>query len=130
MLRSAAWAASGCSGERGSIIVTLGDTQKQVSQFPVRHCERSEAIQGPQYDRLGCWRRACCGPWIASSQGLLAMTDGSPLTRSCSRELNPCSVAQTTAFADVFETDLRKKRLNRRNSLHFTLRPGNSARQE
>ena len=59
-----------------------GDTQKQVSQFPVRHCERSEAIQGPQYDRLGCWRRACCGPWIASSQGLLAMTDGSPLTRS------------------------------------------------
>src|SRR5271163_23709 len=60
----------------------LGDTQKQVSQFPVRHCERSEAIQGPQYDRLGCWRRACCGPWIASSQGLLAMTDGSPLTRS------------------------------------------------
>jgi len=38
--------------------------------------------QGPQYDRLGCWRRACCGPWIASSQGLLAMTDGSPLTRS------------------------------------------------
>jgi len=38
--------------------------------------------QGPQHDRLGCWRRACCGPWIASSQGLLAMTDGSPLTRS------------------------------------------------
>src|ERR1700740_2352726 len=62
----------------------VGDTQKQVSQFPVRHCERSEAIQGPQYDRLGCWRRACCGPWIASSQGLLAMTDGSALTRSCS----------------------------------------------
>ena len=30
--------------------------------------------QGPQCDRLGCWRRACCGPWIASSQGLLAMT--------------------------------------------------------
>ena len=23
--------------------------------------------QGPQYDRLGCWRPACCGPWIASS---------------------------------------------------------------
>ena len=23
--------------------------------------------QGPQNDRLGCWRRACCGPWIASS---------------------------------------------------------------
>src|SRR3984885_4489077 len=54
--------------------MAVGDTQKQVSQFPVRHCERSEAIQGPQYDRLGCWRRACCGPWIASSQGLLAMT--------------------------------------------------------
>src|ERR1700733_12281564 len=53
----------------------LGDTQK-VSQFPIRHCKRSEAIQGPQYDRLGCLRRACCGPWIASSQGLLAMTDG------------------------------------------------------
>jgi hypothetical protein len=25
----------------------LGDTQKQVSQFPVRHCERSEAIVRP-----------------------------------------------------------------------------------
>jgi hypothetical protein len=63
----------------------LCDTQKQVSQFPVRHCDRElawrEAIQGPQYDRLGCWRRACCGPWIASSQGLLAMTGGSSLTR-------------------------------------------------
>ena len=55
----------------------LRDTQKQVTQFPVRHCQRSRAIQGPQFDRLGCWRRACCGPWIASSQGLLAMTDGS-----------------------------------------------------
>ena len=62
--------------------VSYGDTQKQVSQFPVRHCERSEAIQGPQYDRLDCCRPACCGPWIASSQGLLAMTAGSPLTRS------------------------------------------------
>ena len=54
--------------------------------FPVRHCDRElawrEAIQGPQYDRWDCWRRACCGSWIASSQGLLAMTDGSPLTRS------------------------------------------------
>ena len=69
-------------GESAASISLQGDTQKQVSQFPVRHCERSEAIQGPQYDRLGCWRRACCGPWIASSQGLLAMTDGSPLTRS------------------------------------------------
>ena len=39
-------------------------------------------LSGAAYDRLGCWRRACCGPWIASSQGLLAMTDGSPLTRS------------------------------------------------
>jgi len=28
--------------------------QKYVSQSPIRHCERSEAIQGPQYDRLGC----------------------------------------------------------------------------
>ena len=36
--------------------------------------------QAPQCDRLGHWRRACFGPWIASSQGLLAMTDGSPLT--------------------------------------------------
>ena len=61
---------------------SLGDTQKQVSQFSVRHCERSEAIQGPEHPRLGCWHRACCGPWIASSQGLLAMTDGSPLSRS------------------------------------------------
>jgi hypothetical protein len=33
-----------------------------VSQFPVRHCERSEAIQGPQYDRLGCWRHTCLWP--------------------------------------------------------------------
>ena len=69
------------SNQRPAVNV-LVDTQKQVSQFPVRHCERSEAIQGPQYDRLGCWRRTCCGPWIASSQGLLAMTDGSRLTRS------------------------------------------------
>jgi hypothetical protein len=30
----------------------------------------------------------------------------------------------------VFETDFRKKRLNQRNSLHFSLRPGNLARQE
>ena len=37
-----------------------------------RHCERSEAIQGP----------CIVGPWIASSQGLLAMTDGALLTRS------------------------------------------------
>ena len=64
------------------VFVSYGDTQKQVTQFPVRHCERSEAIQGPQYDRLDCCRRACRGPWIASSQGLLAITDGSPLTRS------------------------------------------------
>jgi hypothetical protein len=64
------------------VFVSYGDTQKQASQFPVRHCERSEAIQGPQYDRLDCCRPACCCPWIASSQGLLAMTDGSPLTRS------------------------------------------------
>ena len=35
--------------------IRQGDAQKQMSQFPVRHCERSEAIQGPQYDRLGCW---------------------------------------------------------------------------
>src|ERR1700677_1317570 len=30
----------------------------------IRHCERSEATQGPQYDRLVCWRRACSGPWV------------------------------------------------------------------
>ena len=60
----------------------LGDTQKQVSQFPVRHCERSEAIQGPQYDRLVAGAAHVVAPGIASSQGLLAMTDGSPLTRS------------------------------------------------
>ena len=29
------------------------DAQKQVSQFPIRHCERSEAIQGLRYDPLG-----------------------------------------------------------------------------
>ena len=32
--------------------------------------------------------------------------------------------------ADVFETDFRKKGLIRRNSLHFSLRPGNSGLQE
>src|SRR6202042_3430041 len=66
--------------------------------IPVRHCDRElawrEAIQGPQYDRLGCWRRACCGPWIASSQGLLAMTDGSPLTRSLRQLLGAAIVRQ------------------------------------
>src|SRR5271154_3916272 len=71
-----------CNSPFAIAAAALGDTQKQVSQFPVRHCERSEAIQGPQHDRLDCCRPACCGPWIASSQGLLAMTDGSPLTRS------------------------------------------------
>ena len=44
-------------GDDSPFALSLGDTQKQVSQFPFRHCERSEAIQGPQYDRLGCWRR-------------------------------------------------------------------------
>ena len=40
-----------------------GDTQKQVSQSPVRHCERSEAIQGPQYGPSGLLRACtCCGP--------------------------------------------------------------------
>jgi hypothetical protein len=53
-------------------------------------------------------------------------------TIPCSRELIPCSSAQgilsqTAEFADVFGTDFRKKRLNRRNSLHFSLPPGNSA---
>ena len=66
----------------GSALSLLGRRTTLQDARPIRHCERSEAIQGPQYDRLGCWRRACCGPWIASSQGLLAMTDGSPLTRS------------------------------------------------
>ena len=33
---------------------------------PPRHCERSEATQGPHV----------VGPWIGSSQGLLAMTEG------------------------------------------------------
>ena len=46
MLRSAAWADRGCSGERGSVIVTLGDTQKRVSQFPVRHCEEAMQSRG------------------------------------------------------------------------------------
>jgi hypothetical protein len=58
----------------------LSDTQKQVSQFPVRHCERNEAIQGPQYDRLGCARML--RPLDCFVAGLLAMTDRSPLTRS------------------------------------------------
>ena len=64
------------------VFVSCGDTQKQVTNSPSVIATRSEAIQGPQYDRLDCCRRACRGPWIASSQGLLAMTDGSPLTRS------------------------------------------------
>ena len=34
---------------------------------PSLRAKRSKS-QGLQYDRLGCWRRACCGPWIASSQ--------------------------------------------------------------
>ena len=38
--------------------------------------------QGPRYDRQGWWRRACCGPWVASSQGLLAMTAGVSLVQS------------------------------------------------
>jgi hypothetical protein len=37
------------------------------SAVPRRHCERSEAIQEPRKD-------SACGPWIASSQALLAMT--------------------------------------------------------
>src|ERR1700689_1730282 len=60
---------------QGNVASTLGDTQKQVSQFPVRHCERSEAIQGPQYDRLDCCRPACCGPWIAHMGILASMVD-------------------------------------------------------
>jgi len=39
-------------------------------------------------------------------------------------------MSQTAEFADVFETGFCKKRLDRRNSLHFSLPPGNSARQE
>src|SRR5271156_1654252 len=40
------------------------------------------------------------------------------------------SISQIAEFADVFETDFRKNRLIRRNSLRFSLRPGNLARQE
>jgi len=52
-------------------------------------------------------------------------------TIPCSRELIPCSSAQgilsqMSEFADVFVTDFRKKGLNRRNSLHLSLPPGNS----
>src|SRR5271168_4663827 len=39
----------------------LGDTQKQLSQFPVRHCERSEAIQG-----------RCTIVWIAAAPHVVA----------------------------------------------------------
>jgi len=53
----------------GLPICGLGDTKKQVSQFPVRHCERSEAIQGPQYDRLGCWRRDVVAPGLLRRKG-------------------------------------------------------------
>src|ERR1700688_19738 len=62
--------------------------------------------------------------WRGEPNGLVdALIVGRRLI-PCSREIIPCSVAygirlQTIAFADVFETDLRKKRLNRRNSLHF-----------
>ena len=47
----------------------------------VRHCE-PKLRSSCGTNRLVAGARACCGPWIASSQGLLAMTDGSPLTRS------------------------------------------------
>ena len=47
------------------VSVSYGDTQKQVSQFPLRHCERSEAIQGPQHARRRQPRRSYCGPRIA-----------------------------------------------------------------
>jgi len=36
---------------------------------------------------------------------------------------------QPTEFADVFETDYRRKRPNQQNSLFFSLLAGNSARQ-
>ena len=66
--------------------LTLGDTQKTSEPIPCPSLRPRARVAGsnqePQYDRLGCWRPACCGPWMASSQGLLAMTDGSPLTRS------------------------------------------------
>jgi hypothetical protein len=47
-------------------------TPRNASQLRPRHCERSEAIERPHI----------VGPRIASSQGLLAMTDGASLTRS------------------------------------------------
>src|SRR5271168_5052867 len=37
---------------------------------------------------------------------------------------------QATELADVFETDFREKRLKRRNSLHFSLPPGNAAHRD
>ncbi len=40
-----------------------------------RHCEQSEAIQGPRCRGLSVLAPCCC-PWIASSQELLAMTGG------------------------------------------------------
>src|SRR5271156_6094918 len=62
----------------------------------------------------------------------------SPRARSIPRadKKSPCPVRvggihpQTTEFAAVFETDFRKKRLNRKNSLRFSLRPGNLGLQE
>src|SRR5271170_4294369 len=39
-------------------------------------------------------------------------------------------ISQITEFADVFETYFREKRLNRRNSLHFSLPPGNYGLQD
>src|SRR5271163_837701 len=38
--------------------------------------------------------------------------------------------SQIAELAHVFETDFRKKRLIRRNSLHFSLPPGNSAHRD
>ena len=47
--------------------------------YPSLQAKRSKP--GAAVRPSGSWRRACCGHWIASPQGLLAMTDGAPPTQ-------------------------------------------------
>jgi hypothetical protein len=67
-------------GETSNWRAVCGKTASTVRREGRR--KPSYPYQGPQHDRLGYGRRACCGPWIASSQGLLAMTVGASRVQS------------------------------------------------
>ncbi len=58
-----------------SLILSLYDTYKQ---FPLRHCERSEAIQ----------KNIAKKHWIASSQKTLLAMTGTAMTRTAMTDLN------------------------------------------